>query len=373
MKIQLDTSGSPEALEQLLLAFDGDDEVKSILILACDNNGFTCGNINPVLNRITKPIFGGIFPELMHQSGKLEKGSIVVGMKQETDVYTISELSNPAIDYEDILDEKTPESCDHKTMFVFVDGFAKRISALIDSLFNVFGLEINYIGGGAGSLSFIQKPVLFSNEGLIQDAAVIALSDMKSGVGVSHGWEDIAGPFKVTDSDRNIIKSIEYRPAFQVYREIIESHSKMIFSDDNFFEIAKAYPFGISKMGAEKVVRDPIAKGDDDSLICVGEVPQDVFVHILSGTNKSLINAAQQALYYAKEDFGEFSQHSATLFIDCISRVLFLGDEFNKEIQVVSEKTSPLIGALTLGEIANNGKDYLEFYNKTAVVSVLGK
>ncbi|HEY8905633.1 MAG TPA: FIST C-terminal domain-containing protein, partial [Rhodoferax sp.] len=57
-------------------------------------------------------------------------------------------------------------------------------------------------------------------------------------------------------------------------------------------------------------------------------------------------------------------------FIDCISRVLFLGPDFPKEMVAVNTG-QPLIGALTLGEIANNGSDFLEFFNKTAVVGLI--
>ena len=63
---------------------------------------------------------------------------------------------------------------------------------------------------------------------------------------------------------------------------------------------------------------------------------------------------------------------SAVFFIDCISRVLFLKDRFPEEIHAVRHKGLPLFGACTIGEIANSGKDYLEFYNKTAVVAITG-
>ncbi|MFC1653186.1 FIST C-terminal domain-containing protein [Planctomycetota bacterium] len=138
-----------------------------------------------------------------------------------------------------------------------------------------------------------------------------------------------------------------------------------------FFDIAKSYPFGINKLGTEKIVRDPIKVGDDEELICVGEVPQEAYVHILTGDATSLVSAAQHALTLSEASLTTAAEQRTTLFIDCISRVLFLEDEFDRELQAVSRAGVPLIGALTLGEIANSRKDYLEFYNKTSVVGVL--
>jgi hypothetical protein len=84
-----------------------------------------------------------------------------------------------------------------------------------------------------------------------------------------------------------------------------------------------------------------------------------------------LVNAAGEALQLAKEAFQGTSTDQTTLFMDCISRVLFLEEEFHQELHAVYKEGSPLLGALTLGEIANSGREYLEFYNKTAVVAVL--
>lgn len=371
MLIKVDPTGSVAGFRDLLGQVLVREKTKGLLILACDANGFTPELLDETLRQVTVPLFGGIFPEILHNDKKLTRGTIVVGLPVVPNVQVIPNLSDPAADYDAIVDQKIPRLGQAKTMFVWVDGLSKRISALIDSLFNIFGLEINVIGGGAGSLSFKQKPCLFTEEGILQDSAVLALLNMESGIGVSHGWQSISGPFKVTEADQNIIKTLDWEPAFELYREVVEKSSGKQFDGNNFFEIAKGYPFGINKLGSEKVVRDPIMRGEQGELICVGELPEDSYVDILSGDHTSLIQAAGKALALAQAAFKAKSTGKTVFFIDCISRVLFLEQAFRQELAAVFDEETPMIGALTLGEVANSGKDYLEFYNKTAVVGVL--
>ncbi|MCP4752500.1 MAG: histidine kinase [Proteobacteria bacterium] len=370
MEIKVDKGGSVAGFRRIMRDLLASAEVRGVLVLACDANNFSPGQVDEILKKVPVPLFGGIFPEIIHRKEKLKKGTILVGLPTIPDVHIFADLSK-ADEYDDIIDREVSDTADTKTMCVFVDGLSKRIGAFIESLFNVFGLEFNYIGGGAGSLSFDRKPCLFSNDGLLQDCALLARLNIESGIGVTHGWKRISGPSRVIESDGNIIYSLDGKPAFDVYRDVVENHSGQRFTDDNFFDIAKCYPFGINKLGAEKIVRDPLMKGERGSLVCVGEVPVESYVDILTGDIESLTRAAGQALFLAKKAFGTRSPPSLTLLIDCISRVLFLEDRFSEEIDAVFEPDSPLVGALTLGEIANTGKDYLEFYNKTTVVCKL--
>lgn len=372
MIIKIDTTGTISEFKKIFNSIQDEKNTKAILILSCDANGFTPNKIDPILSQSKLPVFGGIYPQIVAGQNKMEKGTIIAGLELTPNVAIIPDLSSPNVDYEKIIDEKIPNLNNINTMFVLVDGLSKRISALIDSIFNIFGIEFNYIGGGAGSLSFEQKPCLFSNDGLISDSALLITSEIESGIGVSHGWKKISGPYKVTQSDRNIIKTLDWKPAFQIYREVIENHSNKKFKDNNFFDLAKSYPFGIGKLGAESIVRDPLKMEEDGSLVCVGEVPEGSFVDILTGDKSSLITGARNALIKAKEDCRYKGEEKAILFIDCISRVLFLEDDFAHELSAVAVDNVPLIGALTLGEIANSGKDYLEFYNKTTVIGILG-
>ncbi len=371
MIIKLDQSGSAKGFRNLLEDIQENDHIKSCLILAADENGFTPKNIDSVLTKAKIPVFGGIFPEIIFKNEKLTKGTIIAGFDKEPMIQTIPHLSDLSIDYEEEIDITISDKLSVKTLFVFVDGFSKRISSLTESLFNVFGLNFNYIGGGCGSLSMEQKPCLFTNDGLLMDCAVLTYFDMPSGVGVSHGWESISGPYKVTDVDRNIVKTLDYKPAFQIYKSVVEAHGQNTFTDDNFFSIAKGYPLGIAKLGAERIVRDPFMVGKEDSLVCIGEVPKDSFVDILAGQPSSLITAAKTAFEKGNQYYTGDVESRSILFIDCISRVLFLEEQFSEEIHSVNAESLSMVGALTIGEIANSGNNYLEFYNKTAVVGIL--
>ena len=143
-----------------------------------------------------------------------------------------------------------------------------------------------------------------------------------------------------------------------------------IFQLKIFFSIAKAYPFGIKKLDAEDIVRDPLFKNQNNSLVCVGEVPTDSFVDLLTGNTDSLINSSKIAYERAINSFPDGKEMECVLVIDCISRVLFLEDKIKEELLQTYNNSLHHFGILTLGEIANNGKDYIEFYNKTIVVGI---
>lgn len=370
MQIQYFDNTDIKFLNEQLLKFEEDSTVKGILLLACDKNEYTPAVIDPVLKSFKKPIFGGIFPAIIHTNQKYETGFIITTFKDSLVINTINRISSPDTDFENIILNVSESYLNTKTMFIFIDGFAERIGSFIESIFTIFGLEFNYIGGGAGSLSLKQKPCIITNQGLKQDCAIMVGIEKVSGIGVKHGWVPIAGPFKITDSQKTILKELDYKPAFDVYKEVVEAHSQKPIQTDNFFESAKAYPFGINKVDAENVVRDPLSIGDNNSLICVGELQTGSFVNILTGDKNLLVKAAGEAMKTALESRQD-PPEEMIFFVDCISRVLFLEEDFTEELEEVisNYKKVPLIGALTIGEIANNGKDYLEFYNKTSVIA----
>lgn len=369
MKILREHQTSPEVLRGLLREMESDPSVASVLILAADGNGWTPASIDTVLMSSAKPVFGGVFPQLLHGADRLERGMVLVGLPKAVNLTVIEGLSTPETNFGAVIERAFPDIGDGGTMFVLVDGFSRRIGCLIDALFNAFGLGINYLGGGGGSLSLAQKPCVITPAGLKQDAAVLAYLDTSSGVGVAHGWEAISTPFRVTEADSNVVISLDWRPAREVYREIVESHSKQRFGDDNFFAIAKAYPLGIAKLGNEVVVRDPVM-ADGDRLLCVGEVPVGAFVQVLHGNRETLMAAAVHARESARSSLGT-AKPNIEFFVDCISRALFLEGDFDLEVNAARVPDLPMVGVLSIGEIANSGQDYLEFYNKTAVVALI--
>lgn len=376
MKIWMDPSGSKDALSALLTVAQDDDSVRSILVIACIGNGWDAASVDPVLKGCTKPVFGALFPNIIHETQTFEHGVIVAGLSCPAEVRRVPDIGDPARDYNQVFDGMF--DVDMGTMFVFVDGYAKRISDFIGGLYYNFGLGGHYIGGGAGhidpnALDMQVRPCILSNGGLEQGGAVLALTPLQSGIGVSHGWSKMSGPYKVTASEKNIIRSLDWQPALEVYRDVVEKAVGRTMTQDNFFDLAKSHPFGVCGMDARIIVRDPFAADDGGNLVIAAEIPQETFVDILSGDHDTLLAAAGEARRKASASAPQAADQKTTLVIDCISRALFLGDRFGEELEAVREEPHPQIGFLSLGEIGASGDDFMEFLNKTIVVASLAE
>lgn len=370
MQVRFDPSGSADALAAILDELGSHPGVGTILLLAGEDNGYTPAGIDPLLASVQKPLLGGVFPQVLHGLGNHTRGLVALGLPARADVRVIPGLEGGPAAVEAAVAAAFPEigAGQGGTMLLVVDGLSGHVGTVVDALFNQFGLEMDYFGGGAGSISFVQGPCVISRGGLSAGTAVLAWYPGPCGIGVAHGWTPVSEAFKVTEADGPVIKTLDWRPAAEVYREVTEAHSGRRLDPDDFFALSKAYPFGIANLGEEMVVRDPL-KLDGEHIVCIGEVPAGAFVHILHGDHQSLLDAA--GLARGRADAAAAGREvGAAVVIDCITRVLFLEGDFPEELVRVGAGRVPTVGALTLGEIANSGQDYLEFYNKTVVVGL---
>ena len=355
-------------IENHLAKLELDKDVKSVLFFMADDFHYSKEKLNPLLKQITKPIIGGMFPELIYQGERKKSGVLLVPLefKLITQLFDLSQSPEEFPKYLEVAqkDSLNPSSA----LFIFMDALSSNKDSFIESLFNFFGINTSYIGGGAGSLSFKPCNCLISNDGVNVNAAVIGWADKKIALGVAHGWEPISEPLKITETDYTELKGINWKPAFEVYKEIVESHSGMKFKEDNFFDLAKSYPFGISKIDAEMVVRDPV-RLTDNTIHFVDKISEGEYVNILHGNMESLLTGAAKAKEMAFSNSEEGMDRNTIFCIDCISRVLFMEDAFKEELVAIGQGLN-VNGILTIGEIANSGESFLEIYNKTIVVAI---
>lgn len=373
MQQHFEASGTVEGFSNALQTLTAQEGVQAVLVLACDENGWTPDTIDTHLQAAPVPVMGGIFPQIAYKGTNYRQGTLLVGVNSTPNIGVVEGLSAEQTQFEEALatiEATWPEQTSPQTYFVVVDGLSSRISAFVESLFFTFGLEHNFIGGGAGSLSFVQRPCLITPTGLKEDAALVVRLPIPSVIGVAHGWKPISDAFTVTSSERNVVKSIDWEPAAELYARLIKAHSGQQINADNFFSIAKSYPLGIARLDAELIVRDPLMMNAQGEITCVGEVPEGCRMMLLHGNPGTLMGAATCAHRQATSHLAPKEQ-ADLLLIDCISRVLFLDDMITHELKEVS-KGQNVFGAFTLGEIANSGSDYLAFYNKTVVLGALG-
>lgn len=359
-----------QAIEYWQAQTHKEDQV--LMLCIAEHSDLDVSEMIRAFNEEDIPFFGGLFPKIIYGNRQYEQGAILRILPSSKGIHIIKNDPDSGPD-EEALQGLQKLSDNTFTIITLVDGLMKNISATLNFIHNNLGENGSFFGGGAGSLSLQQAPCLFTHEGFIQDAAVLCLVDSESSTGVRHGWEKLHGPLVATKTDRNIIYELNWQNAFEVYHDIVSQDAGESFQADNFFDTSKGYPFGIYREGEEDIVRDPIAVTEEGGLVSVGEVPENAVLHILKGESENLIQAAGKAM---ADSHREGKNPGAIFLADCISRAIFLEDNFELELNAAQNQISPesgmkLEGILSLGEIASYGDGTLSFYNKTFVISSL--
>lgn len=228
------------------------------------------------------------------------------------------------------------------------------------------------MGAGTGFSDLRSSPSLFTMDGWQTHAALLIAMPTSMTAAVRHGWSRVAGPFIATRTSELLIQELNWEPAGSFFRRQVMLQNPLLADRPIFPDINSTYPLCISKEGSEDIMRDPIAISDTDELVLISHVPENSMLYLSHGDHDSLIEAAIQAV----SDCGVPEAVVQCFVSDCYSRSLMLGEEFAREIHDVSVALGRVSGVRVegvqaIGEIAANGTQKLEFFNKTFVIGLL--
>lgn len=258
------------------------------------------------------------------------------------------------------------------TLFMLFDAMVPIISSLLDELYLQLANRVHYAGANAGSETFQPMPCLFDDERLVQNGVLTLLLVPHRGAILEHGYLVPAQTMTATSTEGNRIVQIDWRPAFEVYRELVQAQFDVEINRENFYQYAVHFPFGILRANHNVVVRIPVALGDDGSLFCVGEVPPHSVLALLEAPNVDSEQTLQVLLDGLDELNGELAGSELLLFY-CAGRRMHLGlDAATAELRKLEQRSgaAQIAGALSLGEIGGSTLwGYPLFHNATLVAT----
>jgi hypothetical protein len=144
---------------------------------------------------------------------------------------------------------------------------------------------------------------------------------------------------------------------------------------ENFYDFAVHFPFGLIT-AMDVLVRIPVGLGDDESIICVGEIAANSMLRLLKAPTLDASLCAKDIGKILKSNpFVGTTQSLLTFY--CAGRRMHFGEDAVKEVKQIHSATNyvTMYGALSLGEIDTLEEfDYPRFHNAAVVcmASTLG-
>ena len=374
--VKFDTSGTLEGIRLRINEALSDSPGGVILLVGSESN-IDLESLPDVLKDIPVPAIATILPGVIYQSCLYSKAVIVCGMASLNSIHFIQDINKPESELGQEISRQLSSERKTRSALLIIDGLSTGVDNFINCAFDELGPDVDIIGFGCGHTDFSSRPSIITTGGCWKNAAILVFLEPPLATSYLHGWKEVAGPFLVTRAENNQIHDINYQPALPFYQSIVQQHSESIFDTENFFNTSSHYPLGLEQFESEYLVRDLITY-HGTSIECAGAVPTNAMVYVLNANEEQLISAAGQAASSIGQklspQYGE--QDGLHIFvIDCVSRKLTLGDQFNRELDCIHQNLPQgitSIGVLSIGEIASSSQGNIQFLNKTTVIGGLG-
>ena len=315
-------------------------------------------------------LIGAIFPALIYDAEFKSKGVLLIPLPNKP-LYHLQEYIPQEKDelshcLESITEHLEPgiKDSEDASLFMIFDAMVPNIATVLDDLYMHLGDSVHYMGVNAGSESFQSIPCLFDNEKITRNGLLAILLSPHKGAVIEHGYKAPEKTIMATTTTGNCITNIDWKPAFEVYHDRVKDQFDIEITPENFYKYSVHFPFGIIRADGEVLVRIPVMLGEDNSLYCVGEIPENSIL--------TLLNAPEpQSLHTVENLISKLSDINTNLLFYCAGRKMHLEEAATNELKKISQISGDnfYAGALSLGEIGSSHKGgYPLFHNATLVV-----
>ena len=322
------------------------------------------------------PLVGGIFPALIVARQFVRRGAWLLVMAPMPCHFLIPALNSGdvsaaekiAAEVRRALSSQASEAA-KPTLFLAFDSMVPNIASILDDLYLALANRIEYAGVNVGSETFQAMPCLFDESRILGDGVLGLLLPGDVATSLAHGFTQPERAMSATSTEGNRVAMIDWRPAFEVYQEVIKAEYGIDLTAGNFYQYAVHYPFGILRANGDVVVRFPVALADDGALFCIGEVPENTMLVLLKSPAKGSNDCVEQLTMQLQDDNGCLAGKQLLTFY-CAGRRMHFGDAAENELALLHASTAVTVmaGALSLGEIGSTSRwGYPMFHNATLV------
>lgn len=318
------------------------------------------------------PLIGAIFPALVVKEEFRTHGLWLLRFDDMPPYALLGDLKNAEADIATRIAAavgKHLTNTGNTTLFMAFDAMVPNISTILDGLYLQLADRVVYAGVNAGSETFQPMPCLFDREVVIGDGVLLLILENRNGAILEHGYKAPEELITATSTEGNRIISIDWRPAFEVYSEVIRTQFGVEVTPENFYRYASNFPFGIVRADDEVLVRIPVAVEADGSVFCVGEVPANAMLTLLQAPQVDSTKTVEALVDGITKLNGDLSGRDLLLFY-CAGRRMYLNERANGELAEVARlsQARQIAGALSLGEIGSSRlHGYPLFHNATLV------
>lgn len=218
--------------------------------------------------------------------------------------------------------------------------------------------DYQLFGGGAGGYGSMEHSFVFYRDHIYEQGAIaVVMAGDKLNINSQTylGWRSLSKPMTVTSVSGLTVKTIDDKPAFDIYRKYLN-----IGNDDQFFLNALEFPFLLNRH-EQQIARVPVDVCEDDGLIFVADIKQGETLKLGYGVPELIVDGARQTL----ENIHEFNPDAIFLY-SCGCRRFLMQEDVNLETQPL-EHIAPTFGFYTYGEFFADDKGRLPLLNSTLV------